>query len=95
MANRDSGNSLLSSRLSGRQQKPSQQVPDVNALRQHMSSSSDIPAYEMDSNEGKGKKTRKEKQKPKPASESPLNRVSSNRNSGQAASANGHSRQKT
>ena len=87
MANRDSGNSLLSSRLSGRQQKPSQQVPDVNALRQHMSSSSDIPAYEMDSNEGKGKKTRKEKQKPKPASESPLNRVSSNRNSGQAASA--------
>ena len=87
MANRDSGNSLLSSRLSGRQQKPSQQVPDVNALRQPMSSSSDIPAYEMDSNEGKGKKTRKEKQKPKPASESPLNRVSSNRNSGQAASA--------
>ena len=82
MTNQDSGNSLLSSRLSGRGKKPSQQVPDVNALRQHMASASDIPAYEI--NTAESKKQRKDKRQSKP-SESPLRRVSGTSTSNQTA----------
>ena len=80
MVNRDSGNSLLSSRLSGQQSsKKIQQAPEVNSLRRHAASYSDIPAYDTEPLAGKSKKHRGEKQKGKQSAESPLSRVAGNR----------------
>lgn len=80
MVNHDSGNSLLSSRLSGQQSsKKTQQVPEVNSLRRHATDHLDIPAYDAEHLEQKAKKHRGEKQRVKQSGESPLSRVAGNR----------------